>query len=52
MSDLFTKYKIILFLLSKCLIGGTRNAKIEVESLFTEQTCVGFVPKGSTQKVS
>ena len=49
MLDLFTKLEIILFLLSKCIIGGTRNAKIDVESLFTEQTCVGFVPKGSTK---
>ena len=47
-SDLFTKWEIILFLLSKCIIWNTRNAKIEVESLFTEQTCIGFVPKVST----
>ena len=51
-SDLFTKLEIILFLLSKCIICGTRSAKIEVESLFTEQTCVGFVPKGSTKNMS
>ena len=50
--DLFTRWEIILFLLSKCIIWGIRNAKIEVESLSTEQTCVGFVPKGSTKKVS
>ena len=50
-SDLLTKWEIILCLLSKCIIWDTRNAKIKVESLFTEKTCVGFVPKGSTKKV-
>ena len=48
----FTKWEISLFMLSKCIIWGTRNAKFEVESLFTEHTCVIFVPKGSTKKVS
>ena len=41
-----------MFLLSKCIIWDTRNANIEVGSLFTEHTCVGFVPKGSTKNVS
>ena len=52
-SDALVKWGIILCLLSKCIIWGTRNTKIEVESLFTEQTCVGFVPMGSNkQKMS
>ena len=40
---LFTKWEIILFLLRKFTILGTRNSKIEVESLFIEQNCVAFV---------
>ena len=51
-SDLLTKWEIILFLLCKCTILGARNTTIEVESLFIETSCVGFVPKSSTKKVS
>ena len=50
-SDLLTRWEIILSLLSQCTILGTGNTKIEVKSLFIEQDCVGFVPKGSTRKV-
>ena len=42
---------MILFLLCKSTIVGTRNTKIEVESLFIEQNSVGFVPKGSTKNI-
>ena len=41
--------EIVLFLLCKFTILGTRNTKIEVKNLFIEQNCVGFVPKGSTK---
>ena len=41
-SDSFTKWEIILFLLYTIL--STRKTKIEVERLFIEQNCVGFVP--------
>ena len=50
--DLFTKWETVLFLLSKCIQRSGSNAKVEIESLFTEQTCVGFVPKGSTKEAS
>ena len=51
-SDAFIKLGIILLLLSQCIIWGTRNTKVEFESLFTEQICVGFVPTGSNKNVS
>ena len=51
-SDAFIKWGISLLLLSKCIIWGARNTKIQVESLFKEQTCIGFVPMVSNKKVS
>ena len=42
----------ILFLLCKCTILDAGNTKNYVESLFIEPKCVGFVPMGSTKKVS
>ena len=51
-SDSFTKWEFVFFLLCKCTILSTRNNKIEVESFFIEQNCTGFVPNGSTPKVS
>ena len=50
--DSFIKWEVILFLPCKCAILGTTNTKIEDESLFIEQNCVGFEPKVSFQKVS
>ena len=49
-SDVLTELEIILFLMSKCTILGSKDAKVEGESLFTELTCVGIVPKLSTLK--
>ena len=40
-SDVLTKWKIILFLVSKCTILGSKDTVVEGESLFTELTCVG-----------
>ena len=48
-SELYTMWEIIFILLFTIL--GTRNTKIEVETLFIEQKCVGFVPKGSTKNM-
>ena len=39
-SDVLTTWVIILFLESKCTILGSKDAKVEGESLFTELTCV------------
>ena len=38
-ADVLTKWEIILFLVSKWTILGSKDAKVEGESLFTELTC-------------
>ena len=35
-SDVLSTWEIILFLVSKCTILGSKDAKVEGESLFTE----------------
>ena len=41
-----------MFLSSRCIICGVRNAKFESVSVLTDQICVGFIPKCPNQKVS
>ena len=49
-AHLLISWEVILFLLYKYTIVGTRNTMTEGESLFTERNCVGFVLNGSIKK--
>ena len=50
-SDLFTDMEIYLFLSRRCIPWGVRNATFESLNVLMDQICVGFVPKGTNQKV-
>ena len=42
-ADVLTKWEIILFLVSKCTILCSKDAKCEGECVFTELTCFAIV---------
>ena len=51
-SDSFTKWEIISFLLSKCIIWGSKNAKIEVKKFIYRADMRWIRTQGFNLKVS